>query len=150
MSSDSDSPYMYKPEVSRVKKTFTKDDDDALFIAVQSSPTQDWSEIAKKLGKWTARQCRERWKNYIDPKLLKTKWTSTEDNILLEKHMIYGTNWCKIKEFLPGRATNAIKNRLNYLKQNKIEHSSPSASEEIDENEKYIDLLRISNLINYR
>ena len=149
MSSDSDTPYLYKQEIIRVKRTFTKDDDDALFLAVQSCPNQDWKEISKKLGKWSARQCRERWKNYIDPSLLRTKWTTKEDNILLEKHRMLGTNWSKIKEFLPGRATNAIKNRLSYLKQNNIDHSSPSASEENDENGKYIELLRISNLINY-
>ena len=149
MSSDSDAPYLYKSDVIRVKRTFSKADDEALILAVQSCQSQDWKEIAKKLGKWSARQCRERWKNYADPKLLKTKWTHEEDNILLEKHHQLGTNWVKIKEFLPGRATNAIKNRLGFLKQNNIEHSSPSASEEFDENEKYIELMRISNLINH-
>lgn len=148
MSSDSDGTYMYKPDTIRVKKTFSKEDDEELLLSVQSAPSIDWNEISMKLGKWTARQCRERWKNYVDPSLLKTEWTAAEDNILLEKHYQLGTNWAKIKTFLPGRATNAIKNRLGFLKQNTADHSSPAATDESDENQKYVELLRISNLIN--
>lgn len=142
------------PKPVRVKRTFTKLDDEMLVRAVQSSKFTDWNEIAKKLGKWTARQCRERWKNYADPSLSKEKWTNEEDRILLTKYEELGTNWIKIKQFLPGRAVNNIKNRLSFLKNHSF--SSKSSTETIDveddqskDIEYYIDFLKISNLVNF-
>ncbi|EAX89948.1 Myb-like DNA-binding domain containing protein [Trichomonas vaginalis G3] len=134
----------------RVKRNFSKQDDERLLKAVQQNEFIDWKEIAHKVGGWSARQCRERWKNYLDPALSHEKWNATEDQILLEKFEEYGTNWVEIKRHLPGRAVNGIKNRLQYLKKH-----SPLRVEEFKQEEAsfndidyYLDFLKISNLSN--
>ncbi|EAX94429.1 Myb-like DNA-binding domain containing protein [Trichomonas vaginalis G3] len=139
-----------RAHTGRVKRSFTKMDDEMLIRAVESSRYKDWNEIAKKLGKWTARQCRERWKNYVDPFLSHEKWTDEEDSILLKKFDEIGSNWVKLKQFLPGRAVNNIKNRLQHLRAN---NSSSKSQTEVEESPTeslsyYLDFLKISNLVN--
>ena len=122
------------------KRKFTKEDDLILKQAVYSTPNHNWKEIALKTGKYTARQCRERWNNYINPKLIKTCWTKEEDNTLLQKYKEFGSNWVKIKTFLPGRAVNSIKLRFGVL--------TSSNRPQISEFDYYYELLKIENLIN--
>ncbi|EAX89237.1 Myb-like DNA-binding domain containing protein [Trichomonas vaginalis G3] len=138
------------PRETRIKRTFNKNDDEMLLKAVQESKFTDWNEIAKKLGKWTARQCRERWKNYVDPSLSHEKWTDSEDRILLKRFEEIGTNWVKLKQFLPGRSVNNIKNRLQYLKNHNFSASSTTETDDAPMNdvEYYLDFLKISNLVN--
>ena len=144
------------PNIIRSRKTFSKKDDEALVAAVLSCETRDWKIISKMLGKWTPRQCKERWKNYVDPSLLKTNWTPEEDNILLQKYAQFGSEWKKISEFLPGRAINAIKNRHHYIQQmkkyNVLRQQSTQQikdTKQIDEIEMYLKILSIENLMNH-
>lgn len=135
----------------RVKRTFSKQDDENLIKAVQSCKFADWNEISKKLGKWSPRQCRERWKNYVDPSLSHEKWTEKEDETLLKRFDEIGTNWIRLKTFLPGRSVNGIKNRLQFLRS----HNSSTTQSVTDIEETvdlsivyYLDFLKISNLVN--
>jgi hypothetical protein len=63
------------------------------------------------MGHRTARQCRERWVNYLNPILSKSPWTSGEDAILRARFAEFGPKWVKLTEFLPTRSANDIKNR---------------------------------------
>ena len=144
------------PNIIRSRKTFSKKDDEDLVAAVLSCETRDWKIISKMLGKWTPRQCKERWKNYVDPSLLKTNWTPEEDTILVQKYSQFGSEWKKIQEFLPGRAINAIKNRHHYIQQmKKYNVLRQQSNESIPESPKcpefdmYLQILSIENLINH-
>lgn len=140
----------HKHSTGRIKRSFTKLDDEMLTRAVQSSRFIEWNEIAKKLGKWSARQCRERWKNYVDPSLSHDKWTYEEDQILLKRFEEIGSNWIKIKQFLPGRAVNNIKNRLQYLRTHNCSKSSTESDDPITQDlSYYLDFLKVSNLVNF-
>jgi len=83
----------------------------------------DPNDIATKI-KWTekvsyyiknrnGKQCRERWVNHVNPEINKNQWSRIEDNILIEKHNLLGNKWSLIAKDLPGRPTNAVKNRWN-------------------------------------
>ncbi|KAK8836263.1 hypothetical protein M9Y10_039895 [Tritrichomonas musculus] len=98
------------------KVKFTKNEDMKLKYLIDKYSTKDWEKIAEHLPPRTARQCRDRWTNYIDPNLSQEPWSHDEDNVLLEMHEKYGNHWKKIGKYLPKRSKNNIKNRWSVLK----------------------------------
>lgn len=107
---------------SSPKMKFTKEEDESLKQVIEMLKTDDWKEVAKYMPGRNSRQCRERWNNYVNPKLEPRKWTPEEDKMLLQKVDEYGNKWHSIATFFDGRATNNIKNRYMTLqrKANKI------------------------------
>lgn len=97
------------------KVKFTKTEDLKLKYLVEKFTTKDWKLIASHLPPRTARQCRERWTNYINPELTQKPWTKEEDKILIELHQEIGNHWKIMEEFLPQRSKNSIKIRWNFL-----------------------------------
>ena len=106
------------------KKKFSKAEDEQLKKLVLEHGIKKWGEISKFLPSRTARQCRDRWENYLNPVLNVQKWTMEEDRILLEKHAFFGNKWKKINLFLPSRSKIAIKNRYHKLVE-KLKNPSP-------------------------
>lgn len=98
------------------KFKFTKIEDEKLKKVIEEIGEKDWNLIAKKMAPRTARQCRERWTNYINPNLSKNPWTQQEDDLLLEKHVEYGNHWKEMKQFFPNRSKNNIKLRYSQIK----------------------------------
>lgn len=73
----------------------------------------------------SAKRCRERWNNYMDPNLKKTPYTDEEDIHLLQLVKNYGKKWSEIRKKMVGRNENSVKNRFNALV--KLDHFySPS------------------------
>jgi hypothetical protein len=121
-----------------MKLLWTNKEDKLLKKIMQKEKEAVWSVIAASFNessgtKKTGRQCRERWRNHLDPEIKKytsrftnrEKWTDEEDVILLEAELKYGKKWVEIKKKLKGRSENSIKNRYNtlykkYLDKNKI------------------------------
>lgn len=67
--------------------------DDQILLAALSSGNRDWERIASHLKK-TATQCRERWENYLDPRLhLHEEWSVAEDALLVELHQLFPFQW---------------------------------------------------------
>lgn len=97
------------------KMKFTKKEDLKLKALIEKYTTNDWDEIAKHLPPRTARQCRDRWCNYIDPNLSQEPWTSEEDTVLFKIHKQLGNHWKKMEKYLPKRSKNNIKKRWNFL-----------------------------------
>eukprot|EP00826_Nyctotherus_ovalis_P006490 TRINITY_DN1154_c0_g1_i30.p1 TRINITY_DN1154_c0_g1~~TRINITY_DN1154_c0_g1_i30.p1 ORF type:complete len:331 (+),score=74.69 TRINITY_DN1154_c0_g1_i30:479-1471(+) len=97
---------------------------------MQNEKGAAWSLVAAKFNevngnKRTGRQCRERWRNHLDPEINKEKWTDEEDIILLEGKLDYGNKWVELRKKLKGRSENSIKNRYNtlykhYFNKNKV------------------------------
>lgn len=98
------------------KFKFTKIEDEKLRKVIEEFGEKDWNLIAQKMAPRTARQCRERWTNYINPDISKTPWTPKEDELLLEKQLIYGNHWKEMKQFFPNRSKNSIKLRYTQIK----------------------------------
>ena len=102
------------PSSRKVK--FTKAEDQKLFLLVQEYSDKDWKVIAEHLKPRTPRQCRERWTNYVNPKLSQDPWTKEEDMLLIEKHREHGNHWKIIERFFTNRSKNNIKHRWQTLK----------------------------------
>lgn len=100
---------------SSVKNKFTIEEDKLLTELASKSKVHNWNEIAEKIGTRNARQCRERWNNYLDPSLRQDPWTEEEDRLLLAKHREFGTHWNKISKCFKNRSDNSIRNRWQLL-----------------------------------
>jgi hypothetical protein len=59
----------------------------------------------------TARQCRDRYKNYLLDSLVCDAWAPGEDAIIVEKFREIGPKWVEIAKYLNGRSGNHVKNR---------------------------------------
>jgi hypothetical protein len=97
-----------------VKQKFTPEEDDVIIAMVESGGANHWRLIAEQLGGRTARQCRERWINYLSPSVTKSAWAADEESLLREKVTELGPQWSRIARLFDGRTDIALKNR--YLK----------------------------------
>ena len=101
------------------RSAFTPEEDDRLRELVGKHGENNWFHIASKMPKRDTRQCRERWFNYLSPKVINGVWTGPEDELLAEKVAIFGRKWKSIEPFFPGRTDINIKNRWNFLQKKK-------------------------------
>ncbi|CAH0479277.1 unnamed protein product [Peronospora belbahrii] len=74
-----------------------------------------WGEVAAHIPGRTAKQCRERWRNHLDPSINKSPFTAEEDSIIQNGFEKMGNRWTQIAELLPGRTEDAVKVRWKAL-----------------------------------
>eukprot|EP00301_Raphidiophrys_heterophryoidea_P015443 c24086_g1_i1.p1 GENE.c24086_g1_i1~~c24086_g1_i1.p1 ORF type:complete len:361 (+),score=75.57 c24086_g1_i1:245-1327(+) len=90
---------------------WTPQEDTQLEELVAKLGAKNWSNIACVLSGRTGKQCRERWRNHLDPSISKNPFTVDEDKLIVSLVEEMGTKWAKIAKSLPGRTDNSIKNR---------------------------------------
>ena len=120
------------PKGARHKKrsAFTPEEDDRLKELVEKHGENNWFHIASKMPKRDTRQCRERWFNYLSPRVINGVWTKEEEELLAEKVAIYGRKWKTMEPFFPGRTDINIKNRWNFLQKRKAREEMKTVFDE--------------------
>jgi len=102
-------------EASRKKviarRPFTPHEDAALIRLVGSDGETDWEAVSRQMEGRTARQCRERWLNYLSPSIRSDPWTDFEDRLLVAQINELGHSWATIGHAFNGRSENDVKNR---------------------------------------
>jgi hypothetical protein len=94
------------------KKMFTPMDDDELIELVNRFGEDQWMIISQQMSRpFTTRQCRERWRNYLNPGLDRALWTDADDASLVEAYNRIGNRWSSIAALFPGRTGNFVRNR---------------------------------------
>lgn len=106
-------PINNKPLIRR--KNFSPEEDKLLTDLVCKFGSKKWSTIAQYFKYRTARQCRERYNNYLAPTVFKGQWLKEEDDLLYEKYKEIGPKWSKMKSFFNNRSPNLLKNRWKYF-----------------------------------
>lgn len=97
------------------RSRFTKDEDEKLRQLVSFHDPPNWNEISKHMKNRTARQCRERYANYLRPNLINGPWTQEEDDLLKELYEQYGPKWSFISQSFKSRSSVNIKNHHSSL-----------------------------------
>lgn len=64
----------------------------------------------------SAKSCRERYNNYLDPNLNNAPFTEFDDSELIRLYEINGSNWKLISTHLTGKTSMCCKNRFALLK----------------------------------
>jgi hypothetical protein len=96
-----------------VKGSWTRQEDETIIDFVCHYGTKNWTKLADLLPGRIGKQCRERWRNHLDPGNNKEAWTPEEDALLIQLHEQHGNQWVKIASLMKGRSDNHIKNRWN-------------------------------------
>lgn len=114
----------YKPVIV---KRFTPDEDQIIMLLAKPDADNDWFKISKSLRNRTARQCRDRWNNYLNPNLNKNEWSPEDDELLLNLYHKKGPQWKSFCSILNGRSINDVRNRCFRLIR-KIQKTSKSST----------------------
>eukprot|EP00516_Mucochytrium_quahogii_P011848 CAMPEP_0203784440 /NCGR_PEP_ID=MMETSP0100_2-20121128/463_1 /ASSEMBLY_ACC=CAM_ASM_000210 /TAXON_ID=96639 /ORGANISM=" , Strain NY0313808BC1" /LENGTH=377 /DNA_ID=CAMNT_0050686413 /DNA_START=206 /DNA_END=1337 /DNA_ORIENTATION=+ len=115
---------------SVVKGRWTTHEDNQLLDIVSKNHVLEtgWGYAAKHIPGRTAKQCRERYTNHLNPNIKKGHWTPEEDTFILESHKKLGNRWAEISSHLPGRTENSIKIRVKCLMRHKKKLSTAQKS----------------------
>jgi hypothetical protein len=83
---------------------WTKEEDELVLKGVAQFGEHAWIKIATHFLPWRNRiQIRSRYRSQLDPHIEKGKWTEDELDLLLRRTIIFGQDWNKVAEGLPGR-----------------------------------------------
>jgi hypothetical protein len=93
------------------RKRFSEAEDQLLRDIVRSGEELNWSEIAIQLPGRTARQCRDRFKNYLSDDVTFQAWSPSEDEYVMDQYRMIGPRWSMISAHLAGRCAVHVKNR---------------------------------------
>ncbi|KAJ3430148.1 transcription factor myb119-related [Anaeramoeba flamelloides] len=99
-------------QIKSKKGPWNEVEDKLLVSAVKKLGNSDslWNNIATLVPGRNSKQCRERWRNQLDPEIDRSPITEEEDRILIEKIAEIGNKWCKLSALFPGRPDNMLKN----------------------------------------
>jgi hypothetical protein len=99
----------HKQTVAR--RPFQPAEDALLLQILQTREFLNWDLVAQQFSGRTARQCRERWMNYLSPRVRTGQWTREEDERLVALVSEYGRSWSVLSRLFDGRSDNDVKNR---------------------------------------
>jgi hypothetical protein len=94
---------------------FTPEEDRLSEQEVARMGRRGWTAIAAKVPNRTARQVRERWKNYLCPNVNNGPWTVEEDQLLVRWTSEIGPKWSQIATHFTNRTDVNLKNRFILL-----------------------------------
>merc|ERR1711879_428069 len=89
-------------------------EDEILKAAVMKYGKNQWSRIASLLHRKSAKQCKCRWFEWLDPSIKKTEWSRQEDEKLLHLAKLMPTQWRTIAPIV-GRTAAQCLERYEYL-----------------------------------
>ncbi|EAY14130.1 Myb-like DNA-binding domain containing protein [Trichomonas vaginalis G3] len=102
-------PSIDKPS-GAIRHKFTKAEDELLKSLVEKYGEANWVVVSAQMKTRSPRQCRERYKNYLSPKIQNGPWTPEEEALLVEKVKEFGQRWANIAVFFEPRSDVNVKN----------------------------------------
>lgn len=131
-SSNSESTFDSSKKSARVH--FTKKEDDRIKELVERFGKKNWSIIASFMNGRSAKQCRDRYCNYLVPGFFQGEWSKEEDDLLLKLYKENGSKWSIIQGYFPKRSSNSVKNRWYYFLRKKYEEEENRKKNEEEKN----------------
>ena len=125
------------------KGPWTPHEDKLLIEYVKKYGPKKWNNCAEFLKNRTSKQCREHWKNCLDPKIKKGEWTPEEDLLLMVFYSKCKGSWRELIHYFNDRTENSIKNRF-FSELRKIASNDPCKKEK-----KRSSKINLKNLLKY-
>ena len=82
--------------------------DEILKAAVMKYGKNQWARIASLLHRKSAKQCKARWNEWLDPAVKKTEWSREEEEKLLHLARLFPTQWRTIAPLIGRTAAQCI------------------------------------------
>ena len=91
---------------------WAEQEDYVILLAVQKYGTINWNKIASLLHFKTPSQCRQRFKEYLNPTIKTSIWSEEETNMLLKLTKRFPNQWRTISGCLEGRTAQQCKEKF--------------------------------------
>ncbi len=90
-------------------------EDEILKAAVMKYGKQQWARVASLLNRKSAKQCKARWNEWLDPSIRKVEWSREEDEKLLHLAKLMPAQWKTIGPLVGGRTAVQCQERYEQL-----------------------------------
>ncbi|KAG7879431.1 hypothetical protein KL905_003172 [Ogataea polymorpha] len=97
---------------------WTNVEDAILKAAISKYGLNQWARVSSLLEKKTAKQCKMRWQEWLDPRIKKLEWTKEEDQKLLELVRLRPNQWNSISMLMNRTANQCIERYQQLLDDN--------------------------------
>lgn len=87
---------------------WTNIEDEVLKASVAKYGLNQWARVSSLLARKTAKQCKARWTEWLDPTIRKVEWTREEDEKLLHLAKLMPTQWRTIAPLVGRTATQCL------------------------------------------
>jgi pre-mRNA-splicing factor CDC5/CEF1 len=87
---------------------WTNIEDEILKASVSKYGLNQWARVSSLLARKTAKQCKARWTEWLDPSIRKTEWSKEEDEKLLHLAKLFPTQWRTIAPMVGRTATQCL------------------------------------------
>jgi pre-mRNA-splicing factor CDC5/CEF1 len=109
-------------------------EDEILKAAVMKYGKNQWARISSLLVRKSAKQCKARWYEWLDPSIKKTEWTRDEEEKLLHLAKIMPTQWRTIAPMIGRTAAQCLEHyeKLLDAAQDRDPDAAPAADDKDD------------------
>jgi len=90
-------------------------EDEILKAAVMKYGKQQWARVASLLNRKSAKQCKARWNEWLDPSVRKVEWSREEDEKLLHLAKLFPAQWKSVGPLVGGRTAVQCQERYERL-----------------------------------
>lgn len=101
-------------------------EDEILKAAVMKYGKNQWARVASLLSRKSAKQCKARWYEWLDPSIKKTEWSREEEEKLLHLAKLMPNQWRSIAPMVGRTAGQCIEHYERLLDQAQSESSAPT------------------------
>ena len=92
-------------------KRFTQSEDTKLKHLVEKYGEDQWIKVSKHLIGRTARQCKDRWFQYLSPNTNLSPMTPEEEKLLVELAVKHNNQWAIIAQYFKSRPPSQLRNK---------------------------------------
>ena len=90
-------------------------EDEILKAAVMKYGKNQWSRISSLLVRKSAKQCKARWHEWLDPSIKKTEWSREEEEKLLHLAKLMPTQWRTIAPIVGRTAAQVCNTHMTHI-----------------------------------
>jgi len=90
-------------------------EDEILKAAIMKYGKQQWARVASLLNRKSAKQCKARWNEWLDPSVRKVEWSREEDEKLLHLAKLMPAQWRTVGPLVGGRTAVQCQERYERL-----------------------------------